>query len=412
MGKKQQTSTAGDLSSMPFIVGRLQACIAAAQDKMKVDPDIKKEQMTTALKALVKGLYQNPMFQKQKLLTVEQLLLKDGAVKIEDISEIEALKPYSRLAEMAYEEDTEELRRQLKEEGFELHTHGIENNVADVGYYTALDHENKILMIGVKGTSSFADAITDCVAVSMPHVCAPNCPFTGHDNDREIKCHEGILTGALKLHENVYDIVKNVGLRANYKIHIVGHSLGAGTAALLGILLRSRANEKLQNPEYLKVWAFAAPPVVDKQASLESKSFITTIVNNNDVVPRLSLSNLEIFSKQLNDLAKMMQEDNNGKAVSGYSGSRLINAKLKEFEGDASPAQYLGEFLVESFKMHNDDDPSNLFVPGKVILLYETMDSPAEDVEEEDKVQTRACVVEGTIKVRYRDNNRIGCECR
>jgi hypothetical protein len=278
--------------------------------------------------------------------------------------------------------------------------------VADVGYYTALDHENKILLIGVKGTTSFADAITNCVAVTMPHLCAPSCPFTGHDKDREIRCHEGMLSGALKLHDNVYEIVKEVGLRAAYKIHIVGHSLGAGVAALLGVLLRSRANEQLQDPDYLQVWAFACPAVLDKQSSLESKSFITTIVNNNDIVPRLSMSNLTIFYKQLIDLAKMMQEDNNGKAVRGYSGSRLVKSKLKEFEGSTTPMEYLAEFFAESFNAHNEDDRDNLFVPGKVILLYNMMVLSAEDVEEEDKVQTRACVVEPTHKVRVWVNNR------
>jgi hypothetical protein len=39
---------------------------------------------------------------------------------------------------------------------------------------------------------------------------------------------------------------------------------------------------------------------------------------------------------------------------------------------------------------------------GKVILLYETMDDSSDKaVEEEEKVQIRACAVEGTQKVVY-----------
>jgi predicted lipase len=87
------------------------------------------------------------------------------------------------------------------------------------------------------------------------------------------------------LYDEVYDIVKDVGLPPAYKICIVGHSLGAGTAALLGILLGSRGNGKLQDPDYLQFCVFVCPPVLDQQSSLESKSFITTIVNNNDIVP-------------------------------------------------------------------------------------------------------------------------------
>jgi hypothetical protein len=109
--------------------------------------------------------------------------LEDGAKNIEVILEIKALQPYNFLAKIADEEDMEELHKQLKEEGFDLHTHDTESKVTDVGYYTALDHDNGILLIGVRGTSSFADAITDCVAMTMPHVCTPNCPFTGHKKE-------------------------------------------------------------------------------------------------------------------------------------------------------------------------------------------------------------------------------------
>jgi hypothetical protein len=104
-----------------------------------------------------------------------------------------------------------------------------------------------------------------------------------------------------------------------------------------------------------------------------------------------------------------MQADNNGKCVSGYSGPHLINAKLKEFEGSTAPMEYLVEFFEESFNMHNQEDRENLFVPGKVILLYEMMDLLAEDVdeEEEDKLQMHACVLEGTHKVLVCVNNRL-----
>jgi len=119
---------------------------------MKVD--VKSDQMDMARKALIKGVYKHPNFEKQRLLALERLLLEDGAEKIKEISDIKALQPCNRLAEIAFEEDTEKLRKQeLKDSTLK---------VADVGYYTALGHENKILLVGVRGTSSFEDAFMDC----------------------------------------------------------------------------------------------------------------------------------------------------------------------------------------------------------------------------------------------------------
>jgi hypothetical protein len=56
-------------SKIWIIIGCLKACILASKDKMKVD--VKSDPMDMALRALVQGLYQNPLFQKQGFLAVE-----------------------------------------------------------------------------------------------------------------------------------------------------------------------------------------------------------------------------------------------------------------------------------------------------------------------------------------------------
>ena len=66
----------------------------------------------------------------------------------------------------------------------------------------------------------------------------------------------------------------------DYKLIITGHSLGAGVAAVLAVLCRSKYDN-------LHCYAFSPPGSLFTLPLVEySKSFITTIVYGNDIVPR------------------------------------------------------------------------------------------------------------------------------
>ena len=66
----------------------------------------------------------------------------------------------------------------------------------------------------------------------------------------------------------------------NYELVLVGHSLGAGTAAILAILLH-------QEYPNLHCYAFSPPGgLISATCVEETKSFITSVVVGKDVVPR------------------------------------------------------------------------------------------------------------------------------
>lgn len=75
---------------------------------------------------------------------------------------------------------------------------------------------------------------------------------------------------------------------ASFSLVLVGHSLGAGTAAILALLLR---------PLYpdLHCYAFSPPGLLSPPAALFSRSFITSVVLGKDVVPRLGLHQLNVI---------------------------------------------------------------------------------------------------------------------
>uniref|UniRef100_A0A8K9X1U9 sn-1-specific diacylglycerol lipase n=1 Tax=Oncorhynchus mykiss TaxID=8022 RepID=A0A8K9X1U9_ONCMY len=79
----------------------------------------------------------------------------------------------------------------------------------------------------------------------------------------------------------------------HYGLVIVGHSLGAGTAAILSFLLR---------PQYptLQCYSYSPPGGLLSEDAMEySKEFVTSVVLGKDLVPRIGLSQLEGFRRHL-----------------------------------------------------------------------------------------------------------------
>ncbi|KAJ3347215.1 hypothetical protein GGF32_007012 [Allomyces javanicus] len=89
--------------------------------------------------------------------------------------------------------------------------------------------------------------------------------------------------------------IKNYGIE---RIVITGHSLGGGAAALLTMILDQQHMATLQaaaggSPITVEGWAFASPPVCSQQLAEQFRDKITTIVNEHDVVTRLSYGAVE-----------------------------------------------------------------------------------------------------------------------
>ncbi len=88
----------------------------------------------------------------------------------------------------------------------------------------------------------------------------------------------------------------------NYNIVLVGHSLGAGTAAILAILLKEEFPD-------LVCFAFAPPGGLLSAPALEyTKEFIISIVLGKDVVPRLGLHQMETLRFDLINAIKQSQD--------------------------------------------------------------------------------------------------------
>eukprot|EP00931_Biecheleriopsis_adriatica_P065890 TRINITY_DN40340_c0_g1_i1.p1 TRINITY_DN40340_c0_g1~~TRINITY_DN40340_c0_g1_i1.p1 ORF type:complete len:505 (+),score=80.14 TRINITY_DN40340_c0_g1_i1:119-1516(+) len=152
--------------------------------------------------------------------------------------------------------------------------------VACPGHFVALDRNQRTVVLGVRGTSTLSDAITDAVGESTQ---VPECG--------NLKAHKAMLVSARAVLDKTRQTLNDT-LNANsgFTLVVTGHSLGAGTAILCSILLT--ANQLSARPR-IRCFAYAPPPVVSPLNAAAVKAVeIHSFINRVDVVPRASLANV------------------------------------------------------------------------------------------------------------------------
>lgn len=382
-----------DYSSTNVINERLTAVIEKLQQKTESKVDT--SQLQTALALMVRFVTTNPSFIQLKLKNMEKFMGDKEKVAKDEIAML--LSPWLDLANLAYEEETKSVEAKLTELGYTFISHSKDVDATIVGHFLAFHAEKKEFLIGVKGTSSTEDVLTDVLAVTIPHKCLPHDPFakggllglgidpfSKGEEGTNIGAHEGILAAALHLKEKVAPFVENLFLPLGYDVKIVGHSLGAGVSSLLALLLRAQF---VQLHGKVHAYCFATPPVLDIESAKKAKDFVTTVANRSDLVVRLSLGNAEVLVRSLEALYPLMEKE-------GLTDFWTF-AKHQAF-GDPREEKFTEEefhlfvkIVEEAQDAVDTTDSENLFAPGKIVAMYGSIDEiPAEG--EEMKVAVNA----------------------
>ncbi|NXV79798.1 DGLA lipase, partial [Atlantisia rogersi] len=172
--------------------------------------------------------------------------------------------------------------------------------VYETPFYVAVDHDKKKVVISIRGTLSPKDALTDLTGD------AERLPVEGHHGTW--LGHKGMVLSAEYIKKKLEQEMvlsqafgRDLGRGTkHYGLIVVGHSLGAGTAAILSFLLR---------PQYpsLKCFAYSPPGGLLSEDAMEySKEFVTAVVLGKDLVPRQVEKHLIIlmrgFRRQLLDV--------------------------------------------------------------------------------------------------------------
>ena len=136
------------------------------------------------------------------------------------------------------------------------------------------------IVLSIRGTHSFKDAFTSLTGASKPHhVVDSNGVILGYS-------HFGMLAAARWMKSEVgEDFKRTLEDNPGYQPLIIGHSLGGGTAAMLTMMLREQGGPLLSDTQCI---AIACPACMTLELAESCKDYVTTVVNNCDVIPTIS----------------------------------------------------------------------------------------------------------------------------
>lgn len=185
------------------------------------------------------------------------------------------------LSQLAYVRTVEEFRAGLDkfQSGIWELAYGTTESLPSLPAHFLLIHKhlsrkskNELqITLVIRGTKDLADAIADTTLELTDY--------------RGGKAHSGILASGQALKETytlkLQELLKHSG-KDRIRLYIVGHSLGAGAGAIAAM--------EFNEIDYITVEAvgFGCPSLLSPELSESTKDFVTTVVADSDVVPRMS----------------------------------------------------------------------------------------------------------------------------
>uniref|UniRef100_A0A6Q2Z7A6 Diacylglycerol lipase-beta n=1 Tax=Esox lucius TaxID=8010 RepID=A0A6Q2Z7A6_ESOLU len=162
------------------------------------------------------------------------------------------------------------------------------NQIYEIPFFVALDHKREAVLVAVRGTLSLRVRLLNH---SLPHIDLSILYLT-----QSLVMYMGMSQAAGYIYKKlINDGILNQAftIAPEYKLVITGHSLGAGTASLLAILLRSSFPT-------LRCYAFSPPGgLMSKALADYSRDFVVSVVLGKDLVPRLSYPNMEDLKRRI-----------------------------------------------------------------------------------------------------------------
>eukprot|EP00604_Paraphysomonas_vestita_P001277 CAMPEP_0174823634 /NCGR_PEP_ID=MMETSP1107-20130205/26366_1 /TAXON_ID=36770 /ORGANISM="Paraphysomonas vestita, Strain GFlagA" /LENGTH=429 /DNA_ID=CAMNT_0016047039 /DNA_START=503 /DNA_END=1793 /DNA_ORIENTATION=+ len=242
------------------------------------------------------------------------------------------------------------------------------------------DPNDKQALLVIRGTQTSIDWTINLEETQYSFVYR-----SGPKGEEPIQCsvHTGMMLGALHILDtygmrtSLYSLIDN-----GYDVKIVGHSLGAGTSALLtaefknGLYSRAITQGSSARPltnDLPRVCAvgYGCPPVVCETLAdaLLRDDLMLTVIHRDDIVPRLCRYNLENLAKEVNNI--------------------IPQADQWKFEDQASFQRYAATYGVVGDMSTNDETVNNSTQKESNVTntnKLEVAEESSEIIEEEEEL--------------------------
>ncbi|XP_062087834.1 uncharacterized protein LOC133794559 [Humulus lupulus] len=171
-----------------------------------------------------------------------------------------------------------------------------------------VDHNTECFLLLIRGTHSIKDTLTAATGAVVPF--HHSVVHEGGVTDLVLGyAHCGMVAAARWIAKLATPcILKALGQNPGYKLKIVGHSLGGGTAALLTYILREQ--KELSSATCV---TFAPAACMTWDLAESGNDFITSVINGADLVPTFSAASVDDLraevtaSAWLNDLRNQIE---------------------------------------------------------------------------------------------------------
>ena len=205
-------------------------------------------------------------------------------------SELLDLRKLCVAVEASYLEDRASVAAAIAPLGHAVVVSKPESKFQQPAYFVSRDDATGDVHLVVRGTASLTDALTDMDCDAEPLFAdGPTTVF---------RAHRGMAAAARWIVADTREVVAMAMETASAKhkkeprLTVLGHSLGAGTAALAAAILK-------RDIPATRCVAFATPPCLELDAAESCAPFLVSVVLHDDVVSRASLANVQDLRARL-----------------------------------------------------------------------------------------------------------------
>ena len=208
-------------------------------------------------------------------------------------------------------------------------------------------------VLAIRGTASVYDVLTDVLAAGVEY-------GGGHDagSKQECQAHAGFVMGARGVLRAAGAAIEEHVLSAGLPLTVVGHSLGAGTAAVATLELLAQYPGRFRTAGAaggepgceLECFAFACPPVFSAALNARCSGYVTSVVHSDDAVCRGSLHGLvallnEVAGKDTAAYTVALTEQALDKAAAAAGSTNSTGTGTGTGTGDATSTGWVVEQL-------------------------------------------------------------------